>query len=273
MNPPPPPPSPLSPPLLRGMIVIYVFATLSTLGLVSIFLRIIYFAIHRKLASRHSVDYVFFDTQLGRYAASLLMANLLNGISGMISLRWILERKIIEGSVCTAQAIIMQTGNWGTAFFTVTIAIHTFNSLVLRRRQSTIVWTTTVALGWTMSILLAILPTFHNLQFGPIYGADTDACGVRRFYPMKQFSFHLLPIFIASVLSALLYSIIFLVLRGTLVIKGGFKFTLDPHERWKMTGVSENYQRFVASIARSMLWFPIAYISLLVPYSIMRLLK
>ena len=54
------------------------------------------------------------------------------------------------------------------------------------------------------------------------------------------------------ILSALLYSIIFLVLRGTLVIKGGLKLSLDPNERWD--GNVKNYHRFVARIARSMLW-------------------
>jgi len=61
-----------------------------------------------------------------------------------------------------------------------------------------------------------------------------------------------------------------LVLRGTLVIRGGLKFSLDPSERWG--GSVQNYHRFVARIARSMLWFPIAYIVLLVPYSVARLM-
>jgi hypothetical protein len=56
-------------------------------------------------------------------------------------------------------------------------------------------------------------------------------------------------------MSALLYSLIFLVLRGTLVIRGGLKFSLDPNERW--SGNVQNYHRFVARIARSMLWFVI----------------
>lgn len=62
-------------------------------------------------------------------------------------------------------------------------------------------------------------------------------------------------IFITSILSALVYSLIFLVLRGTLVIRGGLKFSLDPSERWG--GSVQNYHRFVARIARSMLWYVI----------------
>lgn len=66
----------------------------------------------------------------------------------------------------------------------------------------------------------------------------------------------LFKIFLASILSAILYSLIFLVLRGTLVIRGGLKINLDPHERWNGRIASgEEYHRFMASVARSMLWY------------------
>lgn len=61
-------------------------------------------------------------------------------------------------------------------------------------------------------------------------------------------------IFLASILAAILYSVIFLVLRGTLNIKGGITLILDPNERWVVGKVTENYHRFVARIATSMLW-------------------
>jgi hypothetical protein len=61
-------------------------------------------------------------------------------------------------------------------------------------------------------------------------------------------------IFLASVFSAVLYSVIFLVLRGTVSIKGGVALTLNPKERRVFGKATENYHRFVARIARSMLW-------------------
>lgn len=60
-------------------------------------------------------------------------------------------------------------------------------------------------------------------------------------------------IFISSMLSALLYVVNFLFLRGTLVIKGGLRITLNPTERWNGSG--NNYRRFVAKVAKSMLWY------------------
>jgi len=124
--------------------------------------------------------------------------------------------------------------------------------------------------GWMVSGTLASAPLFRTGSLGPTYGISGISCGVRDVYPQALFFFHLLPILITSILSACLFSFIFLVLRGTLVIRGGLKLTLDPSERWN--GNVQNYHRFVARIARSMLWFPIAYILFLVPYSVTRLM-
>jgi hypothetical protein len=62
-------------------------------------------------------------------------------------------------------------------------------------------------------------------------------------------------ILIASTLGTVLYSLIFLILRGTLKIKSGIKLTLNPNERWTDSeDLGVNYHRFIARIAKSMLW-------------------
>jgi len=62
-------------------------------------------------------------------------------------------------------------------------------------------------------------------------------------------------LFLASFLSAIVYSLIFLMLRGTLVLNGGLKIHLGPERRLRpRNGTFEEYQRFVYSVARTMLW-------------------
>lgn len=181
----------------------------------------------------------------------------------------------------------MQLSNWAAGYFTVTIAVHTFNSLVLRVRQSVLVCSVTITIGWSLALLMgssyasAYHATLSDIGQQHLYRSFSPGkvgrCMVLMgflvvfsmsfhktsssstffrfvtFCPTRSLS-HCLQIFIASILSAILYSIVFLVLRGTLVIKGGLKLTLDPHERWSAGGVSANYHRFIARIARSMLW-------------------
>jgi len=261
---------------LGGAIAVNVFAVLSTFALVSVACRAIWLAIRQKLSPRtpEPREYIFFNTQLGHYAACLLIANAFIDVAGLIGIRWTIDNGITEGGLCTLQAILMQIGNWSTAYFTLTIAVHTFNSLVLQRRQSALLAGVVIGIGWISAGILAAGPFVEPKQYksGPGYGADGISCGVRSVYLKAQFFFHLFPIFVAAVFSAILYSLIFLVLRGTLNIRGGIKFTLDPQERWVAGKVTENYHRFVARIARSMLWYPVVYIALLVPYSVTRLL-
>lgn len=76
------------------------FAVLSTFALVSVAARVIWIAIRQKLSpdSVQPREYVFFNTQLGNYAACLLIANMLTCVSGLIGLRWLSEKGITEGS-------------------------------------------------------------------------------------------------------------------------------------------------------------------------------
>jgi len=259
---------------IPGAIVVSAFAILSTLALLTVAFRVIWLAIARLLSNSSdalSREYVFFNTQLGNYAACLLISNIINGVAGIMGFDQLLGGGIREGTFCTTQAIVMQIGNFASAYFTMAIGIHTFNSLVLARRQSPWVCGITITVGWLFSVALAVVPILYKpSSLGSRYGISGLSCGIRNVWPQSLFFFHLLPIFLTSIMSALLYSIIFLVLRGTLVFRGGLKLALDPSERW--SGNVQNYHRFVARIARSMLWFPVAYILFLVPYSITRLI-
>ncbi|KAF8656842.1 hypothetical protein AX16_002390 [Volvariella volvacea WC 439] len=264
---------PLPPGFIGGAIAVTVFAILSTTALLSIALRIIWLGIHHHISQSGAQpqEYAFFRTQLGTYAACLLLANTINSSAGLINIKWLADQGITEDWGCYLQAAIMQVGNWATAYFTISIAIHTLNSLVLRKRQSVLICAATIFAGWMLAITLAFIPLLRPRSDGLLYGVDGLACGIRSVYSTSQLALHLLPIFIGSIFSTVLYSGIFLVLRGTLVVRGGFKLNLGPQDHWN-NNAGADYHRFVANIARSMLWYPVAYVVLLVPYSALRIL-
>ena len=64
-------------------------------------------------------------------------------------------------------------------------------------------------------------------------------------------------IFVAALIAALFYSLVFLILRGTLVIRGGLKLNLDVEARRNTMHNESDYPEFIAAIARSMLWYPV----------------
>lgn len=66
-------------------------------------------------------------------------------------------------------------------------------------------------------------------------------------------------IFIAAILSSVLYSIMFLCLRGTLVFGDGIHVQLGTHNSahgWasRLNGNVDEYRGFLSSIASSLLW-------------------
>jgi len=62
-------------------------------------------------------------------------------------------------------------------------------------------------------------------------------------------------LFLASLLSAIVYSLVFLMLRGTIVFNAGLKIHINPERRLRPRNETfEEYQRFVYSVARTMLW-------------------
>lgn len=245
-----------------GAVVVNSFAILSSIALLSIVIRVFWLLVHRLCGHNisHYRDYLFFSTQLGYYAACLLVANTFNSVAGLMGLPFLIKRGIEEGGLCTTQAVVMQFGNIATAYFTVAIGVHTFNSLVLRIRQSIFVYAPAIFLGWALALVVSVLPIMVDM--GQIYGVSGLACGVKTKYGKTIFFFHLFPIFLAAGLSIILYLVIFVFLRGPLAVKVGSKLKTEPND---------NYQRFVAGIAQSMIWYPVAYIVCLVPYAVTRL--
>jgi len=76
-----------------------VFAILSTVALISVALRISWLAVRHfwiKSATQ-SQESVFFHTQLGQYAACLIVAMMFNTIAGIIGLPWLIRRGITPG--------------------------------------------------------------------------------------------------------------------------------------------------------------------------------
>lgn len=75
-----------------------VFALLSVIALTSVILRIAWMALRRCMQNKaESQECVFFNTQLGRYAACLVLAMVFNSVAGIIGLQWFVSRGITEG--------------------------------------------------------------------------------------------------------------------------------------------------------------------------------
>ncbi|KAI9512974.1 hypothetical protein F5148DRAFT_560840 [Russula earlei] len=256
----------------------FLFALLSTLVLSIVLLSVIWVVsctvFKRTSYQNLSLKAFFFRSQLGQYASCLLFSHWIRAVSGLIDIKWINNGEVKAGSACIAQGALRQIGQFGTFFFVVTMGIHTFNTLVLRNRPPQWLGIVIIIIACVSSLLIGLAPmSMSSHVSGPLYSIDSFTCTISKSYPVPHMLLHFLPLFLASLLSVTVYSLIFLMLRGTLVINGGLRIHLDPERRLRVhNGTFEEYQRFVYSVARTMLWLPITFVLISFPSSIAQLM-
>ena len=87
-----------------GLLVVNVVAILSTLALFTIIVRVVWLAVLRfyKQNISQTKEYVFFHTQLGYYAACLLVANMFSSAAGVMGVPYLVQRYIQQGASSTA---------------------------------------------------------------------------------------------------------------------------------------------------------------------------
>ncbi|KAF8320634.1 uncharacterized protein EI90DRAFT_2609098 [Cantharellus anzutake] len=59
-----------------------------------------------------------------------VFGDMICGLGHALSIRWVLAGEITEGPYCTVQAVFMQIGSNGTAWFTMAIAVLTYLQVV-----------------------------------------------------------------------------------------------------------------------------------------------
>ncbi|KAH8118113.1 hypothetical protein DFH11DRAFT_1724079 [Phellopilus nigrolimitatus] len=226
---------------------------------------------------RDSKEGVFFQTQLGIYSACLLLANLLSGVAGLIGFLWVKRDGIVTGRGCTTQGSLIQIGDVAGAFFTAVIATHTFQTLVMHMRYPTWVILLTIAFGWGSAVATATVITIITTHMhGPFFNSVGMWCAISSGYTIEQFAAYYLPIVLSALVTATLYALIYLCLRGTLVIGNGIKLNISPEnaQGWagRLNG-REEYRHFLGAIVKSLLWLPFTFIILFLPITIAGLMR
>ncbi|KAI9454559.1 hypothetical protein BJY52DRAFT_1188847 [Lactarius psammicola] len=249
--------------------VVFIFALLSALVLSIVLLGVVWVvsvaAFKRTASENLSREVFFFRSQLGQYAFSLLLSKWVSSLGGLIAIKWVNEGGVATGPFCAAQGALNELGEFGSSFFVVTMGIHTFNTLVLRNRQPQWVGPVVTALGWLSALAVGIGPlTISSRVRGPLYNIGSLSCGFSKSAPVPHMLLFFLPVFLASLLSAIVYSLVFLILRGTITINGGLRFQLDPERRLRLRNQTfEEYQRFLPRL-------PITFVLAVFPSSIVQ---
>jgi len=215
------------------------------------------------------------NTHIYGYLMSLLCANVIQAAGTLLNFEWVAQGGIIAGAFCATQGGVKQFGNVATAFWSCMISIHLFNLLFMRMGTTKYAFWGTFAAGWGLVFLVVILgPTaIERHDNGPYFGPSGAWCWITRNYGVEQIFLEYFLEYFAAITSLILYTAILLRVRGNLIITGGsWRFrTVPPGESWKLCFSRDLLDTAMLSVAKMMVWYPVAYTALLIPITITRI--
>ncbi|KAJ6495634.1 hypothetical protein C8R47DRAFT_366042 [Mycena vitilis] len=220
--------------------------------------------------TRSSVDkHLFVRTHVAAYFISLLLSDLMQAIGSILNVRWIRDMAVVVGDVCVYTGVLKQTADVATAFWTLVIAIHTFCLLFLELKSSRFTLLTTMIAGWSFiaTIIIAGPAALDTSHHGPFYGISGYWCWISPRYTTSHITLDYMFMFIAAAFSFVLYTLIFLRMRGNIVVeRRRVSFRRAGLSTWR----GKQFQNQALTIARQMLLYPVAYTIIILPIAASR---
>ncbi|KAJ7314237.1 hypothetical protein DFH08DRAFT_895814 [Mycena albidolilacea] len=252
---------------VHGVTVLVVLSCVSLTAVVGLLLAISLSAFNTRSWSTDKYPHLFVRTHVAAYFISLLFSDLIQATGSILNVRWIRDMAVEVGDVCTLQGVLKQTADVATAFWTLVIAIHTFCLLVLQLKPSRFTFLATLIGGWSGICAIVIAgPTIQNTpRHGPFYGISGYWCWISPEYPTSRITLDYLFMFMAATFSFVLYTLIFLRLRGNIIIEGRRITFRRTGMAWR--GSNDNHALI---IAKQMLLYPVAYTIIILPIAASR---
>ncbi|KAI1814158.1 hypothetical protein GGS20DRAFT_430701 [Poronia punctata] len=148
---------------------------------------------------------------------NLLIADLHQATAFALSTSWLVRDGImVETGTCFAQGLFVSVGDLASSCFMSAIAIHTFYSIVYGYRPPHKRLHIYIGLIWAFVYLISLLPvagTLNGASMGGFYVRAGAWCWINGSYGNIRLLTHYIFIFIAIILSWVLYAAIFISLR------------------------------------------------------------
>ncbi|KAF8586123.1 hypothetical protein K439DRAFT_1632047 [Ramaria rubella] len=250
----------------KGTTAIAVVGVTSCTFISLLLLYIIASALAARVQKAYTRPEMFITKQIAVFLTSLLVSDLIQSIAGVYSVKWAVKNQIYEGQSCTVQGATLVFGDLGSTVWSVVIAAHTFCGITLNRHWSRwMIWVILCA-GWLFPVVLTFLIPLGitRASKGPYFSIAGTWCFISSEYAVARLVLHYVPIFTAAATILVLYVLIFLFLRGSIhfLPAEGPEFSLDNiHSKQRLT------------IAKRMLWYPIAYCTCVIPIATIRVLE
>lgn len=215
----------------------------------------------------------FFRSNVAPYFLCLLLADLIQAIASIMNARWLQLGGVQKGDFCTTQAVLKQVSDVGSAIWSLVVSAQTFCLLFFQLHSPR--WVGWVVLGFSngLVVMFAFLgPAIYRTEAkGDFYGISGYWCWITAEYDMARVSVDYLILFLSSLLSFILYSLVFFRLRGNIVVTGWhvrFRLLEKDESGWRGRQHADSH---ALRIAKQMILHPVAYTILFLPIAALRL--
>ncbi|KAH9935915.1 SelR domain-containing protein [Epithele typhae] len=251
----------------RGVLVLVIVSSLSATAVAGLLAAI---AISAWNTRKSSSSHLFVRSHVAAYFISLLLCEVAQTVGSIMSIRWVTLHAVSYEPYCTVQGVVKHIADVGTAFWSFIIALNTFWILFLQWKLKRHVLI--VAMLGTWAAIGAIVTTgpgaLQRSETGPFYAISGYWCWIADGYPTSRITLDYMFMFLSSVLCFIMYILVFLKLRGNVVVNGWrIRVRLQSRDEADSIKYTDTH---VINIAKGMLMYPVAYTILLLPIAVCR---
>ncbi|KIM88402.1 hypothetical protein PILCRDRAFT_256026 [Piloderma croceum F 1598] len=192
-------------------------------------------------------------------------------------IKWIYQGKVQTGGFCTAQGVIQQLGETGSALTTLTIAIHIFVVVMRRSRNDQplkyehIITCAVVSLTWLfITLFVAISVSVHTHGFTFYEQPVGFWCWISNQHKAEQYAGQYIWVWVTVFGSFLAYTPLFLLARGNITIDEThwWRFKIERGESRVQIQINDPDDWRRRSI--EMLAYPLVFAAITLPVSVVR---
>ncbi|KAG8910916.1 hypothetical protein FRC02_006919, partial [Tulasnella sp. 418] len=197
----------------------------------------------------------FLRGPIGNFFLGLLVCDLIRALGRVTDIVWVVSGRVTPGGLCTAQAVLRHIGTVGEALFTLTIGISTFTVIYLRYNIAKTRYLSFGVIG-IIALFLGLIGSIPAATHRdpPFYGPAELWCSINKTYMAEHIG--------------LMYGILWMGALINICLYLPLCWYLWRDRGNKAKGTTSGQES--ADVASKMMVYPIAYIFLVLPMSIVR---
>ncbi|KAI8985552.1 hypothetical protein BD414DRAFT_488459 [Trametes punicea] len=251
----------------RGVLLLAVISCISATAVAGLLLAV---AVSAYNTRRSTSPTLFVRSHVAAYFVSMLLCEVVQTIGSILNLRWFDKGAVTYDPYCTIQGVLKHISDVGTAYWSLIIAMNTFWILFLRWKLRRVVLIAALVGGWsTIGAIVSTGPlAIQSVERGPFYAISGYWCWIQDEYPAERLTLDYMIMFISALLSFVMYVLVFLRLRGNVMLHGwrlSFRFRRGP-----AGPAPKSVDTHAINVAKGMLLYPLAYTIMILPIAISR---